>query len=244
MSNKKKKKRKEKFFKPESIPNRSDKQNAAPVQGNGENDSTYKQPNIAIHTAEKKRNWDRYFNIGSTAANIFVAFFAFIALKHSRQAVKDNIENFRLQNMPYLQAGNFRYKNDTLSFSLFNLNHYPARIKEGKLLASGQSDINYLAGITSDSLPIVHIDGTFSIRPAISTVLNKYIIKDSPIDVVTPQADLIFFNNKDGYLLGQLSYTDEVAKTERFYEFIIRISGTRQNIKAEFFKNMNWNVAE
>lgn len=197
--------------------------------------------------SDKISFWHLVTNVVLVLGTGIAIYFTYKSVKLTRKAVADNVENFRLQNMPYLQVGDFKYRNDTFFFRLFNLNQYPAKVKRGGFAASGQPTIGNLGAITTpnDSFPTLHIDGTFTMRPtSIYTVLNKYVIKDSPIDAFIPKVDHIFFSNKHGYFLGQFFYTDEVGLNERMYECVIRIYGTPSNIKADFIENFNVTLSE
>jgi hypothetical protein len=181
--------------------------------------------------------------------NIILAIYTiklFYQTKESVRIANDALSDSRIndslsktQYTPYLQAGNFRYVNDTtLAYSIFNLTQYPAKILGVQFAPGAAGSINPLAMQTQ-----VSGDSSKAVFAPVHAPLseNVYVIKESPVEMsYTGYYPKI--NEKGGRLYGRIYYMNEITLQYRLYSFSVFLSGTNSKISHQFHNNENINT--
>ncbi|MEP7375278.1 MAG: hypothetical protein ABI675_17895 [Chitinophagaceae bacterium] len=161
------------------------------------------------------------------------------SLQAQIESIKETQNQFEIQNMPYLQVGNFRYVNDsTLGYTLFNLNQYPAKIAAISLAIGVVGSINPLAlqrqadggGQNSPFVPVVD-----------PLSVDVYVIKETPVErFFNPHSPIsAYINEKAVRLYGRIWYKDVGTKKNRVYSFSVSLSRMNSKMEHKFHQNDN-----
>ena len=203
--------------------------------------------------------WGLVINFFMTIATLGAIFFTYQSVQLTRKAVKDNAENFKLQNRPYLQVGDFKLVGDTLSYTISNLGQYPARITQGKfndipMTPDGVPDLyQEIVTDSGDRAQDYTINGRWAnptaktyLKPIFDfTIINSYVTKEIPLHNF-----FYGFNHKLNFprdisskdeprLYGVIHYIDEITKIQRVYHFEVVFYGKRPNVSFQFIRNEN-----
>lgn len=245
-------KTRKKKTKAELVVKRTDNESKPQDEQRASQDSTQNYFSSVIQPQEKKRNWIDHVKLASEIATVLAVVISIVAVvyaansaKSAAKTVEDNIKNFKLQNMPYLQIGDFKFSGDTLHYSLSNLNEYPAKIVSGKFGAWTSADDNILDVFYTDPINIKSEMKLPETAPEIiplfdPTMLNVYVVKESPIKRFYERDFPMYAISKDSaYFFGRIDYINEVTKEPRKYQFTVRLRSNKHNLNVEFINNEN-----
>jgi|SRR5450432_2896498 len=154
---------------------------------------------------------------------------------------KEVKKEFEIDNEPYIEANsigtNIFKIGDPIVFhyKISNLSKYPLRIiefKEGVIIKVNEPDINELKKIGVNNM----------------NKLNKYLIKENPVDFIFPSPfvlnkstyDTLMAANRYVYLSAYFIYKNLVTNVEKEYDMTIRVSNvTEKAYRFDYITNEN-----